>query len=379
MAQERTNRGFYKKYFREIDVVHGLQTKPEDRDWLLSTPEDDVKQSDIVLYLGCNVLRTTHMIRTVTDIFKLMGVSYAAVGGKTYCCGIQHFQRGDEDAGRSVAATTAANFQKFNPKQVVMWCPSCIYFYDDIMDMRGKSFDFNHVTQFLVDNLDKLDFQPQPETTVALHYHTGRSQSDAEAQSAITLLSKLLGVTVVDIGTDERFGRHCTPAVREKIGPEAWETMATGFVEKAIGQGVDTFTTLYYHPLPRVSAAHVPLRSRLPGEGGTLPDPSGPGIGHRARRPAQEARSLRRCRCHLGRDQPLCRGQRNPPRGSSPSNRKELRGAVTGRLFYSLMPLASRSLDKPTTSFCFTPSRPSRSMPGRRTKFRIAVGHAYFP
>ena len=246
MAQGKTDRSFYQKYFREIDVVHGLQSTPEDRDWLLSTPRDDVKQSDIVLYLGCNVLRTTHLVRTVMDIFKLLDVSFAAVGGKTYCCGIQHFQRGDEDAARSVAATTVANFQKFNPEQVVMWCPSCIYFYDDIMDMREKSFDFNHVTEFLVANLDKLHFQPQPETTVALHYHTGRPQSDAEAQSAITLLSKLPGVTVVDLGTDARFGRHCTPAVRESVGADEWEAMATGFVEQAIDQGADTFATLYH-------------------------------------------------------------------------------------------------------------------------------------
>ena len=245
MAQEGTNKAFYKKYFREIDVVHGLQTKPEDRDWFLTTPKGDVKQSEIVLYLGCNVLRTSHLVHTVMDIFKLMGVNFAAVGGKSYCCGIQHFQRGDEEAGRSVAESTAANFQQFKPEQVVMWCPSCIFFYDDIMGM-SQTFDFNHVTQFLMENLDKLDFRPQPETTVALHYHTGRPQSDAEAQSALTLLSKLPGATVLDIGTDDRFGRHCTPAVRENVGADEWESMATGFVEKALDQGADTFTTLYH-------------------------------------------------------------------------------------------------------------------------------------
>ena len=226
MAQQKPNSGFYKNYFRDIDVVHSLQTKPDDRDWLLSTPPDDIKQSDVVLYLGCNVLRTTHLIRTVTDIFKLMGVDFAAVGGKTYCCGIQHFQRGDEAAGRSMATTTAANFQKFNPEQVVMWCPSCIYFYDDIMDMRGKSFDFNHVAEFLVDNMDKLDFKPQPNTTAALHYHTGREQGDAEARSAKLLLSKLPGVNLIDIGTDPKFGRHCTPAVIDQMEPGSWEDMS---------------------------------------------------------------------------------------------------------------------------------------------------------
>ena len=51
MAQDKTDKGFYQKYYREIDVLHGLQSKPEDRDWLLSTPKDDVKQSAIVLYL----------------------------------------------------------------------------------------------------------------------------------------------------------------------------------------------------------------------------------------------------------------------------------------------------------------------------------------
>ena len=50
MAQQKPNSRFYKNYFRDIDVVHSLQTKPDDRDWLLSTPPDDIKQSDVVLY-----------------------------------------------------------------------------------------------------------------------------------------------------------------------------------------------------------------------------------------------------------------------------------------------------------------------------------------
>ncbi|MCH8839458.1 MAG: dephospho-CoA kinase, partial [Planctomycetes bacterium] len=72
---------------------------------------------------------------------------------------------GDEKAGRAMAASTVANFEKFKPEQVVMWCPSCIYFYDDIMEMR-EEFSFQHVTEFLLKNLDKLDFKPQPEAKV---------------------------------------------------------------------------------------------------------------------------------------------------------------------------------------------------------------------
>ena len=245
MAEGNSDRSFYRNYYREIDVLHGLQSAPEERDWLLTTPKGDVKPSEIVLYLGCNVLRTTHLVRTVMDLFKLLDVDFTAVGGASYCCGIQHFQRGDKSSARSVAETTAANFRKFNPEQVVMWCPSCIFFYDDIMDMR-EEFTFQHVTEFLVQNLHRLDFRPQPETTLSLHYHTGRPQSEAEARSALTLLSKLPGVTALDLGSDERYGRHCTPAVREQVGPETWDEMARGSVRQAMDAGADTFATLYH-------------------------------------------------------------------------------------------------------------------------------------
>ena len=81
MTEAHNDRSFYRNYYREIDVLHGLQSTPEERDWLLTTPRGDVKQSDIVLYLGCNVMRTTHLVRTVMDVFKLLGVEFTAVGG----------------------------------------------------------------------------------------------------------------------------------------------------------------------------------------------------------------------------------------------------------------------------------------------------------
>ncbi len=124
MTQPGKDRGFYGKYFREIDVLHGLQSAPNEREWLLSVPKGEVKPAQVVLYMGCNVMRTTHLMRTVMDVFKLLDVDFVAVGGAPYCCGIQHHQQGDDEASRSVAQTTVKNFAKFQPEKVVMWCPS---------------------------------------------------------------------------------------------------------------------------------------------------------------------------------------------------------------------------------------------------------------
>ena len=255
MASTKAKGSFsYGKYFKEIDTLHGLQSKPEERSWLLSVPKGEVKPTRIVLYLGCNVMRTTHLVRTVVDIFKLLGVDFVAVGGASYCCGIQHFQNGDEDASRSIASTTVQQFQMFKPERVVMWCPSCIFFYDDIMGMQDE-FCFQHVTQFRVENLDQLDFKQKLQSKVALHYHTGRPQSDAEARCASQLLSALPGIELLDSDSDARLGRHCTAKVRETVGPEQWGQIISDSFESAVRAGVDTYATLY-HGCQRVLCGH---------------------------------------------------------------------------------------------------------------------------
>src|SRR5207244_7093069 len=80
----------YAKHFSEQKILHDLMTTPDERTWKLTAPEREPERRSIVLYLGCNVLRTSHMIRTVTALFDHLGLDYVAVGGVTYCCGIVH-------------------------------------------------------------------------------------------------------------------------------------------------------------------------------------------------------------------------------------------------------------------------------------------------
>lgn len=241
----KKDRGYYSQYFREIDVLHGMQSKPEERDWLLTVPKGEVRQAQVVLYMGCNVMRTTHLMRTVTDVFKLLEVDFVSVGGAAYCCGIQHYQQGDKEASLSVAQTTVKNFERFKPEQVVMWCPSCIFFYDDVMDMR-ESFSFQHVTQFLAERLSQLDLKPQPPQKVALHYHTGGEQTDDEARAAWALLSAVPGIELVDIGTDVKWQRRCTPAVQESLGEDGWEALARESIQNAVDAEADVYATIYH-------------------------------------------------------------------------------------------------------------------------------------
>jgi Fe-S oxidoreductase len=235
----------YGQYFGEITLTHDLTTLPGERTWRLAPPGRDVEAHEIVLYLGCNVLRTSHMIRTITAIFDRLGLDYVAVGGPTYCCGIVHHQHGDQAAADGMSHRTVELFGRFRPKEIVMWCPSCIYFYDEVQQIR-LPFPFRHATEFLVDQLPKLAFSHDVPARVALHAHAQSEARRREGLAARRLLESVPGLRYVEIEPDARFGRICTQAVQQQVGLATWNGMVLDEIDRARAAGADTFATIYH-------------------------------------------------------------------------------------------------------------------------------------
>jgi Fe-S oxidoreductase len=235
----------YRRYFGEIALTHDLTTLPEDRTWRLAAPGRDAEHHRIVLYLGCNVLRTSHMVQTITAIFDRLGLDYVAVGGPTYCCGIIHHQHGDTAAAGGMSRSTLDLFRRFDPEEVVMWCPSCIYFYDEVQQIR-LPFRVRHAAEFLVDRLPELSFSREVPARVALHYHSQSPPRRREGLAGRRLLEAVPGLSFVAIEPDERFGRICTPAVQEQLGLATWNGLVRDEIDRGRGAGADTLATIYH-------------------------------------------------------------------------------------------------------------------------------------
>jgi len=235
----------YKQYFGDILVAQNLLTRPEERTWRTAAPERDAEHHDIVLYLGCNVLRTSHMIQTVTAIFDRLGLDYIAVGGPTYCCGIVHHQNGDTAASTGMNRRTLEHFQRYTPREVVMWCPSCIYFYDEVQQLE-LPFPVSHTAEFLARRLGELTLAPVAPRRVAVHGHGVGEARLREGEAGRRLLGAMPGVTLVDLPPDARFGRSCNPALMTTLGPEGWRALALGELDRAIAGGADTFAGMYH-------------------------------------------------------------------------------------------------------------------------------------
>src|SRR5713101_4443595 len=157
MVTEAHMPGEVARQYGEMLLTQNLTTMPEERTWRLTAPPREGEHHDIVLYLGCNVLRTSHMVQTVTAIFDRLGLDYVAVGGPTYCCGIQPHQQGDTAAAGGMSRRTIELFERFEPREIVMWCPSCIYFYDEVQQLP-MPVPFRQAAEFLVEQLPRLTF-----------------------------------------------------------------------------------------------------------------------------------------------------------------------------------------------------------------------------
>ncbi len=235
----------YGRYFGEIALTHDLTSLPGERSWRLTPPGREPEPHRIVLYLGCNVLRTSHMIQTITAIFDRLGLDYVAVGGATYCCGIVHHQQGDTAAAGGMSRHTIDLFKRFEPEEVVMWCPSCIYFYDEVQRAQ-MPFPVRHATEFLVERLPELDLSRRLPARVALHAHV---QSEARRREGIAgrrLLQAVPGLQYIEIEPEPRFGRLCTQAVQAQLGLDAWNGMVRDEIERARAAGAEILATIYH-------------------------------------------------------------------------------------------------------------------------------------
>ena len=126
----------FAKYFNEIRLLAALQVPPDEKPYW-DGPPTNPEQQDLLLYLGCNVLRTAHLAKTAIQVLKAMGLTFNAVGGPAYCCGIVYYNNHERKAARNYSRNSMRHFGAHGARHVIMWCPSCNEHFDDVVAKEG--------------------------------------------------------------------------------------------------------------------------------------------------------------------------------------------------------------------------------------------------
>ena len=187
----------FRKMSRAIRLMAGMQLVPREFARLLKQPT--ARDVPVIFYLGCNALRTPHLLFNAMYILDAIGVDYEVVGGPGVCCGIIHSKwEGQHQTGERVMVGTLTRFEGFKPERVLTWCPSCqIHLGESVAGFRPTSFDLDHVTDFFMDHAETLrdKFTRLVPKRVVLHSHIGLTEL---GRNVASLLSAIPGLTLVE-------------------------------------------------------------------------------------------------------------------------------------------------------------------------------------
>jgi Fe-S oxidoreductase len=204
-------------------------------------------QVDVVLYLGCNILRTAHLAFEVVHLFQALGVNFVAVTGPQFCCGILHHRAGDVDGATKFTQATVARFESYGAKQVVIWCPTCQLHFEEFI-RRGimPRFSMTHASAFLAEKVAQFEFRRDLPARIAVHTHVGTFQRELDAKSAIKVLQGVPGVEVVGILSSPDLGYQCAPSLLLQLGSERFRSIRDDLARKARELGADELVTIYH-------------------------------------------------------------------------------------------------------------------------------------
>jgi Fe-S oxidoreductase len=242
---------YFKRMAQSIRLLVGTQMMPEQYRRLTGLSPEMKSQADVVFYLGCNVLRTPHIIFNVMDILEAMELDYEVLGGVNNCCGIVHFRtQGDLGGSDRIENHTLSRFAEFRPQTVLTWCPSCqLHLGETTAGVTELPYTLEHITQFLVERLDYLRprFVKSIPKRVALHEHHGIAGVDGNARR---LLQAIPGLDLVEIEQLSEPGYTCGGGSLGLV-PLAQQDVHQHLLESAKAAGVELLV-LVYHGCHRV-------------------------------------------------------------------------------------------------------------------------------
>ena len=232
----------FRKMARAIRLMAAMQLVPEDLARLLQPPR--ARDVDVVFYLGCNAIRTPHILFNAMYVLDALEVEYEVLGGPSACCGIIHSKwEGDLQTGGTVTQVTLQRFGEFKPKKVLNWCPSCeLHLGETIKGYREVNFDFDHITKYLVEREADLAARlttPVP-MRVLLHAHEGMAELGANVER---LLRAIPGLTLVDTVLEPGYtcggsGADRSPALKAHRRAQT--------LRRALDPGIDALVSLYH-------------------------------------------------------------------------------------------------------------------------------------
>jgi Fe-S oxidoreductase len=248
--RQATGQAGFKKMSSAVKVLSRLQLPADLLAGFTGEAAAD-SEPDIVMYLGCNVLKTPHIALLCLEVLDRLGTNYKVFAGPAYCCGVIQYRAGDAKTSGRIGGNTVAGFAGTGAGRVLTWCPTCnIQLSEIVIPSTDASFNLQHVVPYIAERIDLLrpHFIYPINKRIALHEHPGVA---GVTEGAIKILTAIPGLELVDL-EQPRVGYMCNslapvPAYKRELHARELEAAATAGVDYLVG---------IYHACHRELCAH---------------------------------------------------------------------------------------------------------------------------
>jgi Fe-S oxidoreductase len=253
-ASERraTGRAGFKKMSTAVKVLSRLQLPADLLASLARGAESDSEPApDVVMYLGCNVLKTPHIALLCLEVLSRLGTCYKVFAGPAYCCGVIQYRAGETKTSGRIGGNAVAHFADTGAPRVLTWCPTCnIQLSEIVLPSSDASFNLEHVVPYIAARIEQLrpHFVHPINKRIALHEHPGVA---GVTEGAIRILTAIPGLELVDL-EQPRVGYMCNslapvPAYKRELHARELDAAAAAGVDYLVG---------IYHACHRELCAH---------------------------------------------------------------------------------------------------------------------------
>jgi Fe-S oxidoreductase len=211
----------------------------------------------VLLAFGCAVQHTPHLMRESVAVFQVLGIDFAAVTGRQFCCGRPFAGGGDPRAAERISSKSYERFLRYRPKVTVQWCGACMLQYLEVIRSQVQPpFDVVHVTRYLAAKLrelgDAVPWKKELRTRVVLHSHDQfLPQQDVDTASILEILEMIPGVEYAGPVKPPSAGSPCQltgpthVGILNTLSTEEYQAARDELVEQARAVGADTLVTPY--------------------------------------------------------------------------------------------------------------------------------------
>lgn len=241
----------FRKMSRAIKMMAAMQMPPDDVAKLMRHKAS--RDAPVVFYVGCNAVRTPHLLFNTMYVLDALQVDYEVSGGPASCCGIIHTKwEGKLDTAERVTDNSIDSFEDYKPEKVLSWCPSCqMHLGEDLSEFRETTYEFDHVTRYMLQRGTELQalMTTPVNMNVLVHAHEGMSDL---GHNVVALLNRVPGLNIVDVGWEA--GYTCSGA-NPDLPPGRKADTRAATMERARQPDIDALVTLYHGCHGQLTAA----------------------------------------------------------------------------------------------------------------------------